>query len=281
MDIDIFFTSLPPNQLRFRILNADENFKVRLSMHYFTSNRIDLYKNDRFVAPTNAYYENGKMILEDTNGRLEQFMPHFSNQSGTNLAVREDSKIYFSLAGGDFIDLKITPTIFVKFGAPAITESSFFNKETIVQNFADLLGIPSSKIRRVQIISETPDKRKKRSAEMSFILLTIMDNPIETLDKKDQDDSIRTEMFNISSIIADQFTTGELQNRAKNLYNITISSLALQKPNSNGTDSEIRKINRILIERDADGCKEMVPCEIQPILKIVDENVSKIIRFLV
>lgn len=278
-NIDVYLTSTAPTQLRFRILNADENYKVRLSMHYFTSNRIDLYKNDRFVQPTNAHYVDGKMQLNDTTGSLEKYMPHYSNQSGTNLAVREDSKVYFTLGGGDYIDLKVTPTIFVKFGVPAITESSFFNKETLVQNFADLLGIPASKIRRVEIVAESEELRKRRSAQTTFISLTIMEDPIETISLQDQDKLIKTELNNFTASIINGFTTGILQDKAMQLFNVSLSDLLVQKPNSNGTDAPIKKINRIVVQQEADRCKEMVPCEVQPVLKVVDENVRFFLYF--
>ena len=106
-------SSTQPNQLRFRILNADSTFKVRLSMHYFTSNRIDLYKNDYYVDPTNGYYIDGKLHLKDIylNGSQisNSFMPTYLNMSGTNLFVRQKSKMYFSVWGRDYIDLKIAP----------------------------------------------------------------------------------------------------------------------------------------------------------------------------
>lgn len=274
LNTDIYLTGTPPTQLRFRILNSDPEYKIRLSMHYFTSNRIDLYKNDRFVPPTNADYSNGNMQLNDITGQLEKFMPHFSNASGTNLAVRQDSKVYFTIGGGDYIDLKVTPTIFVKFGVPAITESSFFNRETLVQNFADLLGIPASKIRRVNIIRESPELRKKRSADTVFIELTIMDDPINDISMNDEDMLIRTQMNNISSSIINRFSTGVLQQQAMTMLNVSLTGLSVQKPDSNGTEAEIKMISKLVGQQDADRCKENVPCEIQPILKVLDENVK-------
>ena len=277
LNTDIYLTGTPPTQLRFRILNSNADYKVRLSMHYFTSNRIDLYKNDRFVPPTNAHYLNGNMQLEDTTDQLEKFMPHFSNESGTNLAVRQHSKVYFTIGGGDYIDLKVTPTIFVRFGVPAITESSFFNKETLVQNFADLLGIPASKIRRVNIIRESTGSRKKRSAETIFVELSIMEDPIENISMSDQDTSIQSEMNNISSSIINRFSTGILQQQAMTMLNVSITGLSIQKPDSNGTESEIKKISKLVAHQDADRCKENVPCEIQPILKVFDQNVRGLV----
>ncbi|CAF0814130.1 unnamed protein product, partial [Brachionus calyciflorus] len=270
-NVDVYLTSTAPKQLRFRLLNADDNYKVRLSMHYFTSNRIDLYKNDRFVPPTNAFYLDGKMQLSDTSSNLTAYMPSYLNSSGTNLAVRDHSKVYFTIGGSDYIDLKVTPTIFVKFGVPAVTDSSFFDKDKIVQNFAALLGIPANKIRNVQIISES---RKRRAVDggTTFVALTIMEDPIQNISETTQDDEIKQQLNSLTASIINRFSTGELEQAAKDLLNVTLTNLLVQKPNSNGTDSEIKKINNIVVVREADQCKEMTPCFIQPILKVLDEN---------
>ena len=275
-NIDVYFTSTPPKQLRFRLLDADPSYKIRLSMHYFTSNRIDVYKNDTFIKPTNGYDLNGKLQLTDTTGRLSDFMPHYLNASGTNLAVREHSKIYFTIGGADYIDLKVTPSIFVKFGVPAITERSFFEKDKIVQNFAALLGIPANKIRNVQIIEETPSARKRRGTGTTFIALTIMEDPIQNINQASNDAAIASEMNSITASIINRYTTGELDRAAQDILNVTVTGLLVQKPGANQTDAEIKKLNNIVIVREADGCKEMVPCTTQPILKVVDDNVISI-----
>lgn len=103
---DIYLTATPPQHIRFRMLNAEPNYKIRLSLHYFTSNRIDVYRNSTFVDPTNAVYVNGKMTLKDTSDNLTAYMPHYTNVSGTNLAVRADSKVYFTIGGENFFKRK-------------------------------------------------------------------------------------------------------------------------------------------------------------------------------
>ena len=66
-NFDIYLTSTPPQQLRFRILGADASFKIIASMYYTTSMRIDLYKNDVYIPPTNAEYKNGKLTFKGIN----------------------------------------------------------------------------------------------------------------------------------------------------------------------------------------------------------------------
>ncbi|RNA24523.1 fibrocystin-like protein, partial [Brachionus plicatilis] len=99
-----------------------------------------------------------------------------------------------------------------------------------------------------------------------------MEDPIETISLQDQDKLIKTELNNFTASIINGFTTGILQDKAMQLFNVTLSDLLVQKPNSNGTDAPIKKINRIVVQQEADRCKEMVPCEVQPVLKVVDEN---------
>lgn len=191
---NVFTTSTQPNQIRFRILNTNSSFKIRLSMHYFTSMRIDLYKNDVYVPPSNAQFTNGKMTLIDYRSNINKYMPTYANESGINLYVKADQKIYFTISGGDYIDLKIAPVLFVKFGVPAITADQFFEPATLVQNFADLLDVDPSKIRNVQIVRATRSKRQTGDSN-NYITFEISNDPVTSLSNKAQlaqnDDSLK------------------------------------------------------------------------------------------
>lgn len=162
-------------------------------MHYFTSMRIDLYKNDIYIAPSNAQFSNGKMTLIDYRNNINKYMPIYMNESGTNLYVKADQKIYFAIGGGDYIDLKIAPVLFVKFGVPAITADEFFEATTLVANFADLLDVDPSKIRNVQIVRATRSKRQTDSN--NYITFEISNDPVTSLTNSLQsvqnDDSLK------------------------------------------------------------------------------------------
>ena len=178
-NFNIFTTSTQPNQIRFRILNSDSSFKIRISLHYFVSMRIDVYRNDVYIAPTNAVTNNGKTTFVDYTNNLNKYMPTYNNASGTNLYAKTDSKVYFTMAGGDYIDLKISPVLFIKFGVPAVTEDQFFDPATLVQNFAVLLGVDPSKIRNVQIVRATRSKRQTDSN--NYITFEISNDPVTSL----------------------------------------------------------------------------------------------------
>jgi len=59
---------------------------------------------------------------------------------------------YFVIDGATVIDLKISPLIVLSFGLPPQTPTSFFSTN-LVANLAALLGVPTTMIVRVNIVS--------------------------------------------------------------------------------------------------------------------------------
>jgi len=266
---DIYLTSTPPTQLRFRLLNADGLFKVRISMHYTTSNRIDVYKNGVFMPPVNAGYRNGEIFLTNVGSNA---IPGLDSSCGTNLYYKQSSKVYFILRGSDdYIDLVRSMVVNVKFGVPAITEESFFNEATLVQNFADLLGVPASKIRRVQIIRE--NSRRRRSTGLVFISFEIFNNPTENINTEAQIE-VTNELLRLEAEITNRFIVGDLQEEANVKFaNYSVQLLSLFVPSANSTEQQVKKINQIQIINHPSGCRAQSPCDLQPLLLILDEDV--------
>jgi hypothetical protein len=58
----------------------------------------------------------------------------------------------FIINGATVIDLEISQLIVLTFGLPAMTPSSFYSTN-LVANLAALLGVSTSMIRRVDIVS--------------------------------------------------------------------------------------------------------------------------------
>ena len=113
---DIFLTSTPPNQLRFRLIQTNSAFKIRLSMSYTTSNNINVYNGINLVNPKNADISTGNLILKDPQGNSNQYMPVIGDPVGTNYFDRTAKKVYFSIDGSTYIDLIISQEIFLTFG---------------------------------------------------------------------------------------------------------------------------------------------------------------------
>ena len=271
---DIYLTSTPPNQLRFRILNADSSFKIRLSMYYFLSSRIDIYLNGVFKAPTNAYYINNNMILSNPANNLTYFMPNYTSSSGTNLFYNK--QMFWSMTGADLIDVEIAPVLYIQFGLPAITPDSFFNSDTLVANFAALLGLSPSQIRNVDIVSASSVNRRVKRGASSTVSLTIFQNAAQLQNDTDAKNMATTQLQAASSSIANQFATGQLQSSAESLLNVSFTNMNIKHPmsNPNKSSASIGVVDGIQILRQASLCSAQVPCQIQPIIQLIDINVS-------
>lgn len=275
---DIYLTGNPPTQIRFRLLYADASFKIRLSMYYFTSQRIDLYLNDTFVNATNSKDVNGRMVVEDPTSDIQSYMPTYDNATGTNIFYKPDQRMYFSMGGLSVIDLKIAPVLYVRFGVPAITPAQFFNKETLVGNFALLLGVDPSKIRKVNIIrASTSGKKKRQSDELIFVELVIYDDPPKSSNNSQASNIIQSELSNLNQKISNQYMTGQLQKQAQTLLNVSIQSMVATPPVTNLTQNNqevtVTKVAKIVVVQNADQCRTGIPCLIQPVIKVLDDSV--------
>lgn len=271
---DIYLTGSAPIDLRFRILNADPSYRVRLSMDYPVANRIDLYVNGEFVAPTNAYYKNGNMILQDPTNNLATLMPTYDSASGTNLFVKQNQKIYFSIHGGDYIDLVVSPVVYVRFGFPAITLEDFFQPDNLVKNLAAYLDVPESKIRTVQIVRA--NRRKRLADTLIYVNVYIYDNAPVALNNTDSFTNTTALLKYLEASILNKYMTGALQANLSNSLNVTLASMFVQKVLSNTTEEQVGRLNKIKIITEAADCREQSPCGVQPVLLVLDENV----RFL-
>jgi hypothetical protein len=270
---DIYLSSTAPNQLRFRVLNSDPTFSVRLSVYYTNPNRIDVYVNDSLIPATNSYYQNGNMYLKDPSTNLASYMPSYSNATGTNLFIKADSKIYFTIRGGGYIDLKISPLLYLKFGMPGITDAQFFDPATIVQNFAALLNVDPSKIRQVNIVRATNTRKRRATSDIIYVELYVFENPAPVISDPTLYNALVSALNEIDANITNRFTTGQLNETAMSLFNVTLDSLFIQRVEQNTTLVEINQIESVRIITEPSGCREQSPCDVQPSILVLDKNV--------
>ena len=271
---DIYLTSTPPNQLRFRIINADVNFKIRLSMTYTTSNNINVYKNINLINPNNADNSTGAIILKDPQGNPNQYKPSIADPAGSNYMDRSTAKLYFSIDGSDYIDLIISPEIFLTFGVKAISTNAFFDSKSLVSNVATLLGVPVGMIRRVEIVSASGNTsriaRQISSYALTALNILITNNAPMLSTDNSQYESDTNQLKNITGYISSLFYFGLLQQNAEKM-NFTINSLSLQ---ANASKTNLQPIGGLKLVQDISGCRAQSPCDVQPILQLVDQNVS-------
>jgi hypothetical protein len=96
---DIYLSSTPPQQLRFRLLNADAAYQVTLAMFYSTSQRVDVYKDNSLVAPIDAVFDDNRHIILGVDDRQSTI--------GSNAFDRSLSQVFFVLGGGLWINISI------------------------------------------------------------------------------------------------------------------------------------------------------------------------------
>ena len=272
---DIFTTSKPPDHFRFRILNADANFKIRLSLSYTTSNNINVYKNVNLVDPTNADRSSGQLMLKDPTGSTTS-MPTLSSLAGTNFVSRAEQKTFFSIDGSDYIDLMVAQDISITFGVKALTSDSFFWTANLVSNIATLLGVPSNMIRRVEIVKDTgvTSRLAKRQSVENIVklLVTISTEPAalstDTTTISNNINLIET----ITGDITTQYYFGLLQSKAATSTDkLEITSLKLQ---TSGVTTDLQEISNLKLVKDTSQCRAQSPCSVQPSVQLVDKNVS-------
>ena len=238
--------------------------------------RIDVYNNGEAIPATNAYFTNGNMYLKDPSTNIASYMPTYSNASGTNLFVKSDSKVYFSLKGSNYVDVKIGPVLVLKFGMPAITVNEFFDKDKIVDNFAALLNIDASKIRQVNIVRATNSGRRRRDTsddDIIYVTLTVFENPAPLIDDTDLYESIVNRLNEIEANTTNRYVTGQLNEYANELFNVSLSSLFVQRVEPNSPIVEINQIGSVSILTVPSDCREQSPCGVQPYILVLDKNV--------
>ena len=168
--------------------------------------------------------------------------------------------------------MKVAPLLYIKFGVPAITPDQFFNSATLVGNFALLLGIDPSKIRRVEIIRASSKKRQADS--LSYVVLTIYDDAVASLNDTQAINNSSVEINKLDAKISNMYMTGQLQQLSQTVLNVTLEALSVQRPSANSTIQSVVKIAKTVVLTQADNCKAQTPCLIQPKIMVVDENVN-------
>lgn len=275
---DVYLSSTAPNGLRFRIINADSNFKIRLSMTYSAPNNINLYKGDVYVDPTNANRTKGYLILNDPAANSDIYMPKITSPGGTNYFKRDEKKLYFSIDGTTYIDLRIAPEIFVNYGIKATTSNAFFNSANLVSNVANLLNIPADKIRRVEIVSETSSSRiVKRSNSVVYLRVVISTDPVPSNADQASYQAKLDEILKYGSSIVTDYQLNTTSNRAQQLFNIQIVSLDVtqtpQDPTQNATFSVDVPV-KLAIKQNPSSCRLQSPCDKSAVVVALNANVS-------
>jgi hypothetical protein len=130
----------------------------------------------------------------------------------------------------------------------------------------------------------------------------LFENAVNSLNDYDSINSLSDTMNQIGARISNMYTTGLLQKIAESELNVTLSEMKIKQPDSDSMIETITKIAKIEIFQPANNCSAQTPClsklfrtffffkkyklynfsiQVQPILKIVDENVSLIFNVII
>ena len=192
--------------------------------------------------------------------------------------MKDDRKIYWTLVGVDYYDLKIAPVLVLKFGLPAITPDEFFDPSSLVDNFALLLGIDASKIKRVQIVRVGTRVRRDTTGETNYVSLEISNDPVASVSDSASNAQSENSLKQITASVTNQILTGQLQEKAQSQLNISFESFAVTKPVTSSAENNtgptvIQTLTSLGVVQEASGCRAQSPCDVQPILQALDQYV--------
>ncbi|XP_060567723.1 fibrocystin-L-like [Ruditapes philippinarum] len=219
----IHFTRTTPRKMRYRLLNTGPSEGIKLTVWYSRPNRLDVFVNGDFIIASNARIDRfGRYILSMSRG--VEFIPQLANISGTNYFDRSRGEITFIVKGKAQIDIISQETFIVSFGFPALSYSELFG-QSIVEHLAAFLDIPLTKVRIVNVVSESINGRSKRSEDDNMVIeIEIGNEPKQEMNMTIEDSIEKSalaelvakivnecQLGNISNILGDSIVCGKIE----------------------------------------------------------------------
>ena len=252
-DYTIGLTSTNPQEFALHLLNSEDTQGIVVGIIYTNPQGLDVFVvNDKtgeetFILPTNAQRDdNGNIQYSDRDPTLSrnQFIPTLSSAAGANFYDRETRKLYITIKGNYTYRIKTRPVIMLSLTLQ-VTVEEFFDEENLVRNLALLLGIPNNKIRIVNVVRETQNRRKRQAEQMQTIDCEIGNQPGEEVVTGSNnvtgetngtsatsapiDDSLSFEqLMSVAERCVEVVQTGEIAASLNN--SITIVSAAIEEP---------------------------------------------------
>jgi hypothetical protein len=223
LNYTIALTSTNPQTTNLILLNANETQSLSVAIIYTTPQRLDVYVGSNYIIPTNGYL--------DSDGNLRytrgfNFKPVIGQPHGTNYYNRVEKKLYIIIRGREPVRIVTTSVIQLGIDLPPVTVTEFF-EVNLITNLALLLGIPTNRIRIVNVVSE--GGTRKRQTETTRVEIEIGDAPSDTITTDDgttvpvnatdpynnvtssgNSFTVYNELVNITTHVAEVIQTGEL-----------------------------------------------------------------------
>jgi hypothetical protein len=163
------FSGTNPGHLRYHLRAEAADEAIVLSMFYANPQRLQVYVDGEPVEDANyrdGSYVGGCKTAETNDGWMDTPItcPTLTDSTGRNAYNRTTHEIHLVLRGDTVVEVRTLPVVLVSMDL-AISITDFYAEESnIVSNIAFVLGIPSSRIRVVDIVAGTDRRRELLAA---------------------------------------------------------------------------------------------------------------------
>ena len=212
LEYSIGLASTNPQDMRLMILNAESTQKVLIGLFYNSPQRLDIFVDTRFIAPTNGYFDD-EGNLRYSRGSTSMFLPTLSNSHGANFYDRTYKKLYFVIEGSKPITIMTQSVIQLGIDLPAVTVDEFF-ETNLIQNLALLLNIPQNRIRIVNVVSESSRKRQASSTRVEIEIGSPPANETQQVNRTQTTGGNGTYYYNTTQTVATDEQFKELSEAA-------------------------------------------------------------------
>ena len=171
-DFDYYLTSVFPLNSRFMLPYAPADCLIRLAVYNKRQNRVDLYIDGEIQPAKNAVQQSdGSMVWSKPDS---SYIPQLGTDGlGANYHDKSAEIMYFMIGGGDHtFEIRTAQTLVLELGVVTeLTEDDVYDNGDMALNLAAILGVDPSRIRVMDVISESSAKRRKRSLENGWKLV--------------------------------------------------------------------------------------------------------------
>ncbi|KAM9737277.1 LOW QUALITY PROTEIN: PKHD1 like 1, tandem duplicate 1 [Menidia menidia] len=234
---DVYFTSVSPQKLRLLMLNSDPSESVLVSVFYSNPQRLDVYVNNKLVAPTNANWNADRTdytLMEPTSA--DEFVPQMNATLGANFFDRDYKMLRVLLRGSTPVEIRTSPVLVLAFDMPAMTEEEFFG-ENLVQNLALFLKVPPSMIRISRVVREDGGRRRRRRSTGLTVQVEIQKPP-----EQESTNSTNDEDFELLQRLADDLGQAAVSGNLSQSIGFNVSSLGVITPPPPSSDPSWKEV---------------------------------------
>uniref|UniRef100_A0A3B4AGA3 Uncharacterized protein n=1 Tax=Periophthalmus magnuspinnatus TaxID=409849 RepID=A0A3B4AGA3_9GOBI len=225
---DIFFSSVTPQKLRLMMLNT----RVLVSVFYSKPQRLDVYVNNKLIAPTNADWnqDNTDYTLKKSTTQ-DEYVPKMNASVGSNFFDQDYKMLKVLLQGSQPVEIRTSPVLVLSFNLPAMTEAEFFG-DKLVNNLAIFLKVPSNMIRVTKIVrADGGVRRRKRSSGLS-VEVEIKKPPVQETTNTTSED------FELLQNIADDLGQAAVSGNLSQSVGFNVSSMGMVPPPPSASDPD-------------------------------------------